>query len=186
MPGPVDQLIAEVAEGKRNAATGDGDTVRAHIAQAPFNREVRKEEAWSRLGISVTGQPHPSNPQQTISSTTPLSSLEYHVAKHMLDGEWKPGTSPEAYERDCQLAAQKAYIVKAGVRIVALAATQARVNATDFPNLNFKPGQVLLVIYDTVKSRIVTGYYLPEAEAPNQVYKKWIQKPRPVVLSLTT
>lgn len=182
MPGPVDQLIADVATGMRNAAPGDGATVRAHIAQAPFNREVRREDAWSRLGVSVAGAPHPSRKGEFIAGSTSLSSLEFHTAKRVLDGQWKPQTTPDAYEADCKRAAQTAYLVKAGVRIVPLAATQARVTATEFPNVLLKAGQVLLVVYDTEKSRIVTSYYLPEASASLQVYKNWIQRPRPVVL----
>lgn len=185
MPGPVDELIKAVAEGSRMAAPGDGALVRAHVAQSPFNREMRREEAWSRLGFSVAGSPHPSRRTEMITSTTILSSLEFHTAKRILDGQWKPETTPDTYEADCQRAARAAYLVKAGVRSVALAATQARVSATDFPNLQVGPGQVLLVVYDTEKSRIVTGYYLPEAVTSLQVYKHWIQRPRPVVLPLT-
>lgn len=169
MPGPVDELIKAVAEGARKAAPGDGALVKTHIAQAPFNREVRREDAWARLGYSVAGAAHPARLGETISATTSLSSLEFHTAKRVLDGQWAPQTTPEAYEADCQRAAQMAYLVKAGVRGVPLAATQARVTATDSPNMRVVPDQVLLVVYDTVKARIVTSYYLPDADAPLQV-----------------
>lgn len=182
MPGPVDELIKAVAEGTRKAMPGDGDLVKAHIARASFNREVRREEAWARLGYSVAGAPHPTRAGETITGTTSLSSLEFHTAKRVLDGQWRLQTTPDAYEADCQRAAQTAYLVKAGVRRVPLAATQARVTATEFPNVLLKAGQVMLVVYDTEKSRIVTSYYLPEASASLQVYKNWIQRPRPVVL----
>ena len=83
-------------------------------------------------------------------------------------------------------AASLATIVKAGVRVVPLAATQTHAKADDFPCMNLMPGQVLLVVYDTDKQRITTSYYLREADAPIRVYKLWVQRPRPVVLPLST
>jgi hypothetical protein len=186
MPTTVDELIAALARGERKPEPSDGQTVRAHIAAAPFNRESRQEQAWSRIGESVVGCPHPSTPGASIASTTYLTSLEYHVAKRIRGGQWKSATTPLQYEADCQHAAAIATIVKAGVRGVPLAATQTRVTASDFPMVNVVPGQVLLVVYDTVKARIATAYYLHEAEAPIQVYKQWVQKPRPVVLPVHT
>jgi hypothetical protein len=185
MSTAVDTLIAALAKGERKPAPGDGATVRAHISKAPFNRERRPESAWSRVGESVVGCPHPST-GQPIAGNTGLTSLEYHVAKRIRGGQWRSGTTPEEYEVDCRHAAALASVVKAGVRIVPLAATQTRVTSPDFPRVHFVPGQVLLVVYDTAKSRITTAYYLPEADAPIQVYKYWVQKPKPVVLPIST
>lgn len=185
MPTVEDSLIAALAKGERKPQPGDGATVRAYISKTAFNRERRPESAWSRLGESVVGCPHPSTGMPII-DTTDLTSLEYHVAKRINGHQWKSGTTPEAYEADCQHAAAIASLVKAGVRIVPLAATQTRVSASEFPRVSVVPGQVLLVVYDTNKSRITTAYYLPEAQAPIQVYKHWVQQPKPVVLPIST
>ena len=184
--GP-DELIAAIARGERRAQPGDGTIVRDHIASSPFNREPRLERAWALIGDSVVGEPHPTRPGVTITETTSLTSLERHVAKRVRDGQWKPDTTCEQYEADCQRAAKAAYLVKAGVRSgVALAATQTRVTASEFPKVNVVPGQVLFVVYDTQKARITTCYYVPEAQAPVRVYNHWVQKPRPVVLPLSS
>lgn len=182
----VDELIAALAKGERKPEPTDGLAVRAHVATAAFNREARQEQAWSRIGDSVVGCPHPSQVGVVITPTTSLTSLDYHVAKRIQGGQWKQGTPPAQYEADCQQAAAAAEIVKAGVRVVPLAATQTRVTTANFPFIRVSPGQVMLVVYDTVKQRITTAYYLPAAELPIQVYKHWVQKPRPVVLPLGT
>jgi hypothetical protein len=180
-----DELIAAIARGEREVGGGDGELVRRHIAASPFNREIRAERSWSQIGESVVGCPHPVLPGQVISATTALSSLEFHIAKRIRDGQWKPNTSPDQYESDCQRAASKATIVKAGVRGNPLAATQTYAAAADFPQMLVKPGQAVLVVYDTVKHRITTSYYLPAASLPLQVYKYWVQNPRPVVLPVS-
>lgn len=182
-----DQLIAAIARGEQKAQPGDGATVREHIGRSPFNAERREERAWARVGDSVVGCQHPVVAGTVISESTLLSSLERHLAKRIRDGQWKPGTTPQQYEEDCQRAARTATIVKAGVRAdIALAATQSPVKAEMFPQVQVAPGQVFFVVYDTNKKRITTNYYLPEAQAPVQVYKKWVQKPRPVVLPLSS
>ncbi len=182
----IDELITLIATGKQKPGPNDGQQVRAHIGAAPFNRETRVAEAWGRLGESVVGCPHPSDPTKTIDATTSISSLEYHVAKRIQDGQWRAITKPADYEADCQRTATSASVVKAGVRLVPLAATQTRLTTEAFPLVNVVPGQVLLVVYDTVKKRITTCYYLLEANAALRVYKFWIQKPRPVVLPVRT
>ena len=179
-----DQLIGAIARGERKPDSTDGERVRQHVSAAAFNREVRPESSWARLGESVVGCPHPSRPGENIRSTTSLSSLEFHIAKRIKGGHWKPVTTPDDYEAD-RRRRSKAYLVKAGVRGVALAALQARVTTEDYPRVEIRPGYVILVVYDTSKQRITTGYCLPETEAPNRVYKYWIQKPRPVVLPLS-
>jgi hypothetical protein len=180
-----DELIAAIARGERKAQPGDGRLVRTHISQAPFNRERRLEKQWARIGDTVVGCAHPTG-GAPITNDTALSSLERHVAKRIRDGQWKASTTISQYEADCQRAAGIASIVKAGVRMVPLAATQTHVTAADFPQLTIVPGQVVLVVYDTDKKRITTSYYLPEAQAPVQVYKHWVQQPRPVLLPLST
>lgn len=181
-----DELIREIAHGRRKVAPGDGALVRGHIASAPFNRESRREEQWALIGDTVVGCPHPTEQGVTIASRTSLTSLERHLAKRIRDGQWRTTTTPSEYEADCQRAAAQATVVKAGVRLVALAATQTHAKAGDFPLMNHRAGQVVLVVYDTEKRRITTSYYLPEAEAPIQVYKYWVQSPRPVVLPLSS
>ncbi len=180
-----DELISEIAQGRRKVAPGDGGVVRAHIAKAAFNRETRLEKDWSAVGDTVVGCPHPTQHGVTISEKTSLTSLERHLAKRIRDEQWLPTTTPTEYEADCQRAASLASVVKAGVRLVPLAATQTHAKAADFPRMKLLAGQVLLVVYDTAKRRITTSYYLPEADAPIRVYKYWVQKPRPVVLPLS-
>lgn len=181
-----DELIDAIARGTQKAEPGDGLRVRQHIASSPFNQERRREDQWARIGDTVVGCAHPSAPGTVIEANTLLSSLDRHLAKRIRDGQWKPGTTPQQYEQDCQRAAGGATVVKAGVRDgVALAAAQAPVKAETFPQVVFKSGHAFLVVYDTHKQRITTNYYLPEAQLPVQVYKGWVQKPRPVVLSLT-
>lgn len=184
-PSP-DEVISEIAQGQRKVAPGDGALVRDHIAKAPFNREPRLEKEWSVVGDTVVGCPHPTQQGVTISEKTSLTSLERHLAKRIRDGQWLPSTTPTEYEADCQRAASLASVVKAGLRVVPLAATQTHAKATDFPRMKLLAGQVLLVVYDTAKRRITTSYYLPEADAPIRVYKYWVQNPRPVVLPLSS
>jgi hypothetical protein len=181
-----DELIDAIAKGIQKVQPGDGPRVRQHIGSAAFDREPRSEEEWARVGDTVVGCEHPSQPGTFIEAHTVLSSLDRHLAKRIRDGQWKSGTTPQQYEEDCQRAACTATVVKAGVRDgVSLAAAQTPVKADAFPQVVFVSGHAFLVVYDTRKKRITTNYYLPEAQLPVQVYKKWVQHPRPVVLPLT-
>jgi hypothetical protein len=85
-----DELISEIAQGRRKVAPGDGGVVRAHIAKAAFNREARLEKDWSAVGDTVVGCPHPTQHGVTISEKTSLTSLERHLAKRIRDEQWLP------------------------------------------------------------------------------------------------
>lgn len=176
----VDELIVEVANGRRLAATGDGNIVREHIARAPFSRACRTAIQWGGHGYSVVGEPHPSKPNEKIEDQTYLTSLEFHTAKRVLQGQWKSGTTPSVYESDCQTAAAAAHIVRAGrTQDGDRAATQTRQTSALFsPNLNIQTGHCVLVVYDAHKRVIVSGYNIAEATAPTTVYRKWLKPPK--------
>jgi hypothetical protein len=155
----VDELITAVAEGQRVPVAGDGDLVRDHLAHAPFWPGKKTATEWGRLGYSVEGQPHPSRPNETIGASTILSSLEFHVAKRILQGQWREGTTPARYLDDCHAAAAKAFVVRAGRTSEGnRAATQTRtIPATSWPRLCVQAGFNVLVVYDVRKRVIVTS-----------------------------
>jgi hypothetical protein len=180
--------IKDLAFGIRKASPSDGDVVRRHVSKASFNPTVRPHRVWARLGLSVIGSLHPSRSSETIADETHLSSLEFHVAKRIKLGHWASSTTPSSYEKDCQRAAGKAYLVKAGRAQQRpdepLVVTQTRVTKEFFPDVQATSGELMIVVFDASKNWISSGYCVQEAKASGTVYARWVRSPAPQVLPL--
>jgi len=153
------------------------------ISDAAFSADVRSLEQWAGPApATFVGLPHPSRPNETISATTQLNSLEFHLLKHRLDGSWAANTTTEEYIRDIRNAClhpaavldlgrdAKRYPGSNASRSFPRACTRVESDAPPrLVRVNSEKGTCVLVIYAPDLSRIVSSYRGRSADAERRL-----------------
>lgn len=160
--------------------SADRKTVVAQIVGAPFPATLRPLSEWDRLTPTrFVGDPHPTKPGETLTLTTELSSLEWHVLKHRADGSVAPTTTPASYLAIIRAAVANvtATLDVGKDRTPGYPASRAATRTSSFhlkiePDVINKPNHCFLVVYNQAQSKILTGYLLPSADAERRL-SKW-------------
>ena len=183
----IDALIVDITKRTVVPKSPHGTQIANHMAGAIFDSRSYTALEWQRIGTQVIGEPHPSTAGLTIEATTVLTSAQAHVVKRIKEGEWQPGTTPDEYVTDLKASAAARVRVKVGGRPQrnenALSSTTSPLNAvTGIKRAVVKNGLHVLVVCNAVKSRIVSGYCVPEPEVANR-HSSWTA-PRPMIIPL--
>jgi hypothetical protein len=166
---PVDQLIRELVDTGRAATDEEVKQIIDRMASVPFASHevvVRRQERGAIYQGQVLG--------------TRADSLTYHLIKRVvIERQWTPGTTREAYVADLRRTARASdarlgiYIRQGGAKAVAIAPT-ATILSTE--HLGEKPAPQILVIYSTDRGRIISGYQfstLATTSIPQEV--RWLR-----------
>jgi hypothetical protein len=162
-----------------DVTANDRRTIIARIADAPFSVDVRPLKEWARIALSsFVGMPHPSRPSQPMDAETELTSVEYHVLKHTLDGGWPPGTTPDEYIRDIRTAvrdvAAKLDLGRQRLNYRGIAermAPRAATRTDVFKTTRAESDMCTMVVYDPGRSKVCSGYRLTNDDAEDTLAK---------------
>lgn len=178
-------LLAVLNDPNRGLDRSERGKIRELLAGAAFSLESRSLGAWARYKTrALLGLPHPSNPALVLTADTELTSLEYHLLKHRLDGSWHQDTTPAEYLAGVRLAATHSqallhvgraefkYPNTSATRALPRAATQTPTNAMPpVPRADLRAGRCIFVVYDPDRSKYVSGYTMDPAEAEEELAK---------------
>lgn len=139
------------------------------MEKAPFNPVRRTAVAWSELDYPIMGCDWPGQPGRSIEARDLLSSLEAHTAKHVADGGWQPGTTPEAYLHSLRETVRAAGSLRVGIhRRAEKSAAFALASRVDPSALLVVPQRerCIFVVYNARRNHLETGYTVSRQVLP--------------------
>lgn len=174
------RIIKELASGSRSPTQAEYESLISAIVQAPFSRETKLAEDWSRQDYPIIGEPYPGRPGVVISPEMALTSLVAHTAKRIVDGGWRAGTTPEQYLADLRQAAGHAtarlrvgYDAARGRSYWKMGtATDIQACTASLVMVNAAPGKSILVVYNAERNHLQSGYVVHNAVMPGR-FQGW-------------
>ena len=153
----VDQLIRDIAIGRRNPQTTDLQRIRDHVADAPFNEQMIRSYP-DIIGSSYQGK---------IVQERDTSAFVHLVQRVLVDEQWAYGTTLEKYLADLQEVARDHRSALAVYdRGRGAVATFVGPNHVPGERLGIESESTIVVVYAPDRRSIITGY---QASSPERV-----------------
>jgi hypothetical protein len=180
MRSDADRVMLEIIGGRSPVVPSDRVMILAHLGRADFSVDVRTLREWAPVALErFDGLPHPEEEGALLTPETNLTSLQFHVLKHMVDGCWPMGATPAQYLSDIRASASvSSTIVDLGRDEIRYNRGQVRREA---PRVALRVRTIALpppstwlvvdvtlslyVIYDPDRARLLSGYTLKHSEA---------------------
>lgn len=155
MTHPVDELIFDLIQRRRDANRDEVEQIRARLNTAPFSTQVVRAARQHR-GLEYAGR--------RVEDRTDSGYLHL-VRRVLVDRQWVHGTTMQQYLEDLQQLAidpfTRLMVYDRGQGVVAAAFGPNRIPAS---RLGAMAQPYLLVIYSADRSSIITGYQVSELD----------------------
>lgn len=165
---PTDRMIRDIVVSRRQAAPAEIQDIVTRMATAPFGSAT----------VKVPQRMHGRVIEGKVLGRR-VSSLTYHVAKRVDDGQWEAGLTAAHYMRDIRQAVRHSAAGLAVYRrrggTIALSMSP---NTIEDNRLGMKPQPYVVVVYSADRGILVTAYQASSlAKISMGVDVRWLRQP---------